>query len=499
MIIGIDIGGTNTDLVLVDEDKKIIRAVKEPTTASIEEGVTAGILKLLPDDGCNITSVRIGTTHATNAIVQEKGLLRVGVLRIAGQNPDIAPGATWPVELRKKVIVGCETIAGGYECTGVPITPFCPQHALSAIAKLKDMGAQALSIIGVFAPMKADQERMVQEICQDLFYDLPLSISSDIGGLSFLERENATILNSALKQVIRTGFQKLETALKRLGISAPLSMIHNDGSIMDMREALEFPIFTVACGQTNSFRGAATLASMQKGAVIDIGGTSSDIGLVIDGFAKRSTKAVCLGGVKLQLPMPDTLSLALGGGSIVKEGKVGPESVARLLRTKASCFGGDTVTLTDVALRLGIMEIEEARTHGIPLTAEDAQGIMQQVDAALQRAFSRIAAKHPDIPIIAVGGGAPLLFGTKIDCHIPAHFDVANAYGAALAEVSARADAVVSLSDKEKIFAEMKTAAIQQAIERGAKKESVRIVHMEVIPYGYSQDALARVIVTASG
>lgn len=230
---------------------------------------------------------------------------------------------------------------------------------------------------------------------------------------------------------------------------------------------------------------------------MDVGGTSSDIGVVSAGFAKRSCHAAKIGGVKLHFPMPDVLSLAIGGGSLIFNGCIGPESVARRLKTEAQCFGGKTLTLTDVGLAAGCLEIAGAEKARIEISQNDAQALMKKVEAEVDRAVRIARGKQAHLPVIAVGGGAPLL--RHLGYEIPPYADVANAYGAALSEVSSTVDIVTSLHERIKVLEALKMKARANAITKGAKQENVRIVNMEVIPYAYSRDSLARVIVTASG
>lgn len=501
MIIGIDIGGTNTDVVLVNKEKKIIAALKETTTKSIEEGVMRAISRLLESFEIQpelIESVCVGTTHATNAILEAKDLLAVGLIRIAGHRPDFTPGISWPIELASQVIKAYETIPGGYECHGAPITPFDKEKARLAIKKIGEKNVQAVSIVGAFSPMNPDQELEVKALVYEILgRNFPVTCSADIGGIGFLERENATLLNSALKKVTSFGFYALQKELQKLGILAPLSMVHNDGSLMDIEKAIEFPIFTISCGQTNSFRGGARLVGKDAAIIVDVGGTSSDIGVVRDGFAKRSCRAAKIGGVKLHFAMPDVLSLAIGGGSLVMGECVGPESVARRLKKEAQCFGGKTLTLTDVGLQAGYLEIEGAKKEAIQIFKKEAQEVMEKIEKDVMRAVRIARGKDEYLPLVAVGGGAALL--RKLDCEIPPFADVANAYGAALSEISSTVDIVTSLQKRIETLDEIKAKASAEAIQKGAKKESVRIVNMEVIPYAYSKESLARVIVTASG
>ena len=241
MIIGVDIGGTNTDAVLVDQNENILAAVKTTTTDDISQGFQTALRKLLkkaiaPDE---IEGIFVGTTHGGHAILQNKDLYRVGIIRIAGHFPDTLPSCfSWPKELKETLLAGTETINGGFECHGGILTPLCQKEARQAIERLVQKGAMSLAIIGVFSPLNGEQEQEVANLAHFIAGDdFPVSLSHDIGGVGFIERENSTILNAALQQVMRRGFQSLDAAAKSLGITSRLMITQNDGSLISIEHA----------------------------------------------------------------------------------------------------------------------------------------------------------------------------------------------------------------------------------------------------------------------
>lgn len=131
---------------------------------------------------------------------------------------------------------------------------------------------------------------------------------------------------------------------------------------MQLEYALEFPVLTIGCGPTNSIRGAAHLSGATDALVVDIGGTTTDIGVLVDGFPRQSAHAVEIGGIRTNFRMPDVLSVGLGGGTIIREtpagATVGPDSVGYRLPQEGLAFGGSTLTATDVALAVGGAEID---------------------------------------------------------------------------------------------------------------------------------------------
>ena len=160
-------------------------------------------------------------------------------------------------------------------------------------------------------------------------------------------------------------------SLAQEGIAnAEVYLSQNDGTLMTMEHARRYPILTIACGPTNSIRGASYLSHLDNAIVIDVGGTTTDLGVIQAGFPRESGVAVTIGGVRTNFRMPDVYSIGLGGGSIVREHAdgsvtVGPDSVGYRLTEKALVFGGDTLTATDIAVRLGMGE-HRRRRQGRP-------------------------------------------------------------------------------------------------------------------------------------
>jgi N-methylhydantoinase A/oxoprolinase/acetone carboxylase beta subunit len=509
-IIGVDIGGTNTDAVLVDGNERILNAVKTTTTDDISQGFKTALRLLLDRSHVPLNRIEglfVGTTHATNAILQRKELFRVGAIRIAGHYPDMLPACfAWPKELKKAVCAGMETISGGFECHGGALAPLHEEEARKAIQNLLKQGAESIAIIGLFSPLSGKHEEEIATLVHELAgKDFPISCSHKIGGIGFIERENSTILNASLKRVMRSGFQSLETAAREMGITAPLMITQNDGSLIDMAHAIEYPVLTISAGPTNSFIGGAKLARQKDAIIVDIGGTSTDVGLVQRGFPNRNINISNIGGVMLNFPMPNVLSIALGGGSLIAFSDsnltIGPTSVAKDLQTHAQAFGGSQLTLTDVALSLDYLKIPHADGTLVSLSHNVGQSIFDQVRKSILQLVCKMQGESMNLSVILVGGGAGLLPASflTIPYTIPPHFDVANAYGAALAEIAGTVDTVVSLQNREEILESLHEAAKQKAVDAGAKKETLRLIDQQIIPYSYIPNHLARVIIKYCG
>ncbi|NGX59611.1 MAG: Acetophenone carboxylase gamma subunit [Chlamydiae bacterium] len=506
MIIGVDIGGTNTDAVLIDENENLICFAKTATTEDISYGFYTAVKKALeksrvrPD---TIKGIYVGTTHATNAILQKKNLNQVGVIRLAGQRPDVLPVAyAWPKDLRDAVLFGSETIGGGFECHGGELSPLSDVEIRDAVKKLLENGVNSIAVIGVFSPLNDKQEKRVAEIIQECAGPLfPISVSSQIGGIGFIERENSTIINASLKKVMQMGFVSLQNKCDQLKLSCPLMITQNDGSLISIERAIEYPVLTISAGPTNSFIGGSKLAGLEDAIVVDIGGTSSDAGIVRRGFPLRSLNKSNIGGISLNFPMPDVLSIALGGGSVISylknEPIIGPESIAKKLMKDAVSFGGDMITLTDIALFKGYIDIGGAKVPLVP----DADKIFDQVRTKLSDLVIKIRGEYTEFPVVLVGGGAALLASTLPGKHyqIPPSYQVANAYGAALAEVSGMVDTVLSLENREETLDKLYESAKKRALEQGADIKTLRLVDQQILPYSYVPNKMARVVVRFCG
>ena len=157
-----------------------------------------------------------------------------------------------------------------------------------------------------------------------------VTLSHEIGRVGILERENAAALNACLGEMAQRTVASLQEAIRSFGLDVPLYLSQNDGTLMEAEFAARYPVVTIASGPTNSMRGAAFLSDMQNGIVLDIGGTTTDGGALLNGFPREASVAINIAGVRTNFRMPDVLSIALGGGTIVHGSppSLGPESVA---------------------------------------------------------------------------------------------------------------------------------------------------------------------------
>lgn len=510
--LGIDVGGTNTDAVLVAEDLNVIASVKVTTSKDIYSGIIGAIEKVLEKSGIDrkdISRAMLGTTQCTNAIVERKKLEKIAILRIgAPATVGIPPMVDWADDIRF-IAYKTKIVGGGFEYDGKEIAPL-DEKAIAEFFRSIKGEVSSVAISSAFSTVRADHEKRAAELAREILgEDVHLSLSSEIGSMGLVERENATILNASLYKVAESFTEGFEKSLRELGMTnAEVYISQNDGTLMTAEHARRYPILTISSGPTNSIRGASFLAGGEDAIVVDVGGTTTDVGSLVSGFPRESGVAVTIGGVRTNFRMPDVISIGLGGGSIVRvrpDGSVsvGPDSVGADLETKALVFGGDTITATDVAVKLGMFELGDASLlSGLDVeTAEKALGVMREM---VEDAIDAMKLSSDDVTVVLVGGGSVILPSTLRGAGKvlkPAHHAVANAIGSAISKVSGTFEKLVSYDEYPRDVAldMAKEEAKTMAVKAGARIDTVEIVDIEDVPLQYYPGNTVRIKIKAAG
>jgi N-methylhydantoinase A/oxoprolinase/acetone carboxylase beta subunit len=512
MRLGIDVGGTNTDAVLMSGDG-VIASAKRPSTGDVSGGIVAATLAVLAEAGrCpdEIDSAMIGTTHFANAFVERKGLLEVAVLRLAGATGEaLPPMSGWPADLRRCVGGASFQLPGGYEFDGREIATLDERAIRSAARQIRRQGFEAIAVSCVFAPINRTMEDRAAQIVAEEVPGASISLSSTIGRLGFLERENATIINATLTRMAANVMRSFTAAFAELGIRAPLYVTQNDGTLTSAAYAARTPVLTFGSGPTNSMRGAAFLTGVQDAIVMDVGGTTTDIGALANGFPRESSVAVDIGGVRTNFRMPDILSLGLGGGTRIRIDetsgcvRVGPDSVGCRLLEDACLFGGATLTASDIAVKAG------RASFGDPARVPDFEpAVIRRILAQFRRMFEdgidRMKTAAGEVPVVLVGGGSMLVDRNLkgASCVVlPEHAAVANAVGAAIAQVGGEVDRIVAYEGKsrEDVMRSIAEEAAGRAVAAGADPRTVRLVDVEEVFLSYLPGHTAQVRAKAIG
>ena len=489
--VGVDVGGTNTDAVIMSSET-VVAGAKSPTTADILSGVENSILSALtqankkPDD---IEALIIGTTHFVNAIVQRKNLAKTGLIRLSlPSGGSVLPFADWPIELIESMNGKYKLVKGGYEMDGSEISKIDEKEIINALNELQNLGCNEIAISSVFATVRGDMEQEAYDIIKKHSPNTNVSLSKDIGGMGLLERENAALINATLKPLAKEVVESFEELRSKLNFKCAMFFTKNDGTLIQSSEVIELPVLTFACGPTNSMRGAAFLSKEKNALVVDVGGTTTDVGEVKEGFPRQAGTSVTVADVRTNFSMPDVISFGLGGGSLINTDqlKVGPQSVGYELTEKAKVFGGDVLTATDVAVSYGRCKVG---TNDAP-EIKNKKDIISLMDQMVEDKVARARTSSEKKPVIAVGGGSVMLDNTIDGLEVikPQHNDLANAVGAAIAQVSGQVSKVILIDDKidrESAIKQVTDEAKKLAADRNADPNTINVLAVSDMPLSY--------------
>ena len=511
--IGVDVGGTNTDAVLVSKENKILAKTKEITSLDISSGIERAIKKVISEGNIPIEKLKyimLGTTHCTNALVARKELNKIGAIRIGLPASSGIPIMTdFPEDL--KTILGQHNylVHGGYEFDGRLISPLNKEEVKVCLLKMKGE-VESLSITGIFSKTLPDQELQVAEWAKEVLgATIRISCSHQVGGLGLLERENASILNASLKGVATKMVTAFKETIHKLGINSQLFIGQNDGTLMSLEQVQEFPVLTISSGPTNSIRGAGALSKVSNGIVIDVGGTTSDGGVLLNYFPRESTQSAQIGGVRTNFRMPDVVAIGIGGGTIIRiENEhclLGPDSVGYQLKEKAIAFGGSILTISDFFIAEEQLEIAGAKNSKnlkkniskvVNLPYESIlQKVKETIQFEIEKLVDTLKTDGKDIPVIACGGGAFLLpkkIAGASKVLFPEHMEVANAFGACIAQISSEEEIVLNTlqNDEKQEIENLLENVKYNLLQKGALESSITILIKESIPLAYLPGAV---------
>lgn len=462
--IGVDIGGTFTDLVGISGDGQIYTEKVLSSVHDYSEAIAAGIAAILERSKTGARAVQEvvhATTVATNAILEGKGA-RTGLITTAGfrdvldirrsRRPDMY-NIAWqkpPVLVERYLRVEARERIG---CSGDVVTPFDAVSATAAIAKLKAQNVESIAVCFINAFANAAHEKAMAELIKAQLPNVSVSLSSDVlPEAKEYERTSTTCINAYVRPVVERYLNNLVGRLRSVGVDAPLLTMQSNGGIISARTAAEKPIHIVESGPAAGVIGAARLAHQigaSKAIAFDMGGTTAKAALIEDGKVSLTVdlevgaglSAVSRlnkgGGYALSTPSVDVAEVGVGGGSIAwidesKALRVGPHSAGAHPGPACYNLGGQRPTITDANLLLGYLnphhlvggalKLDRARAEAAyerdiskPLgisNAEAAFGVRSVANAAMARAIRAVSTERGHDPrdavLIAFGGNGPV-------------------------------------------------------------------------------------------
>ena len=381
---------------------------------------------------------------------------------------------------------------------------------------MRERGLRSAAISCTFALINPQMEKRTAQLFSEEAPEIALTLSSSFGRPGFLERENAAIMNASLAAMAKEVVASFKAAFDRLGLTIPFYISQNDGTLISADYAAKFPVFTFGSGPTNSMRGGAFLTGLQDAIVVDIGGTTTDIGALSHGFPRESTMSVDIGGVRTNFRMPDILALGLGGGTRIQldaeqfcqsqldpHVSIGPESVGYRLSEEGLLFGGKVLTTSDIAVASGRADFGN-RANLPHFSQAVLDGLLTKIDSIIEDGLDRMKMSRDKVPVILVGGGsvlAPDQLKGASQVIRPDHASVANAVGAAIAQVGAESESIVSYdaTSREQALATIKRQAIAKAVNAGAAENTVKIIDLDEVYLSYMPGNMVQIRAKAVG
>jgi len=459
--LGVDVGGTFTDLLLVDDEKGDLFRVKTPSTpADPSEGVLVGIRRICEESGIepgDLGFVMHGTTVATNAMLEAKGA-RVGLVTTQGfgqilhlarsQTP--GPLAGWIIMVKPDPPAALEDTREAKErmsAQGEPVEPVDREQVAGIVRDLVESGVETLTVSLINSYANAAHEREIREIIHELYPDFPVTISSDVlPEFREYERTLTACMNSYVRPRVESYVRSLEGSLRELGVQGDLNLLRSDAGLMSVEVASENPIYGILSGPAGGVAGAlyvARRAGFENVLTFDMGGTSTDVALCQNGQTtiERQTEipyGLGLPGevIPVKVPSVNVRSVGAGGGSIAHVPevtgalRVGPQSAGADPGPAAYGRGGDAPTVTDANVVVGhlppqllggemSLDVEAAKTAvqtvgdalGLDLHRA-AEGILDIVNENMAGALRLVSVQRGydprDFALVAFGGAGPM-------------------------------------------------------------------------------------------
>ncbi|HEX2528231.1 MAG TPA: hydantoinase/oxoprolinase family protein [Geminicoccus sp.] len=406
--LGIDVGGTFTDFVAYDREKQKIEVWKELSTPTDPVvGIVGGLGRYRESDGA-VEHMRLGTTVATNAILERKGATVAyvttkgfkDVIFIQRGNRKYHYDMSWvkPKPLAKRR--HCFELDERIDAYGAVLKPLDEAEVRALAATIKatpEIGAVAVCTL--FSYLNPAHELRIKEILSEALPDMPISISYDVlPKWKEYERASTTLADAYLKPIVSKQMGSMRQRLNEAGLTAPTVVIKSNGGEMTLDAAAAAPVNLVVSGPTGGViasRHVARLTGIEHLVTLDMGGTSTDVSVILDGQERFTTAFEIEWGVPIQIPIIDIRTIGAGGGSIAwidKGGmlRVGPQSAGA--NPGPACYGkGDIPTVTDANVLLGRIDPNNFLGGRMKLDAERARAAVAGVAEALGQDIEQTA------------------------------------------------------------------------------------------------------------
>ena len=542
--LGVDVGGTFTDFLLINESDGSTHTAKVPSTPEDSSiGVLNGVSKICDQSGVDPRDIKLvmhGTTVATNAVLTGNGA-KVGLLTTKGYESvlqvarSFCPGGLggWVSFVKGPLLAPLELTYGIKERTdasGDISIPLDEDHLREQLAQLKAKGeVEALTISFVNSYINNENEVLAAQIASEIFTDIPISISSEvIPEMQEYERAETTVLNSYVRPQVSNYVNNLQSNLeKSLGSDVQLSILRSDGGLASSRSTGDSPVNHLMSGPAGGVAGAihfCSQANFENILTFDMGGTSTDVALIQNSKAKIRRETL-VGDVRVKAPSVDVRTVGAGGGSIAfvpeltKALRVGPESAGAVPGPAAYMQGGEQPTVCDANIVLGLLPSEvqlggdmtihkEAAEKAVQTIAdgigidlmEAAEGIIRIVNESMFGALRLVSVEQGfdprDFALVGFGGAGPLhanalgILSNSFPVIIPPGPGVLCAYGDATTQIqdeSSRSYLAMAqdiVTDKFlSDLSDLKNKASESLLKDGVSDSNLEVVYQADVRY----------------
>ena len=494
-VVGIDVGGTFTDCVVVDDEGRVWMDKAFTTPSNLAEGILAALANVCDRLDADVETVlaeasvfALGTTSLINRVVSRRGA-RVGFITTQGHEDAVRIGrvlsrseglpeqlhydvAAWNKPEPLFVEGGVRGVSERVDSTGSVVAPLDEAGLLQAVGELRDRSVDSIAVMFLWSFLNPAHELRARDLIEQAAPGLPVNLSSDIAPtLGEFERANTTLMNAYLAPGAEQDFAEIDARLRERGLRQPLLLMQSNGGLAASEELRRRPVTGLAAGPVGGVMGVQRLAAalgVQNAICTDMGGTSFDVGLIVDGQPRFSGESV-VERHRLRVPTVEVTSIGAGGGSIATvdefgELHVGPHSAGSTPGPVCYGAGGTEPTVTDANVVLGRIGPDsfwsgrrkldrEAALAAIteriarPLGMDPVQaalGILAIVDARmadLLRTMTISTGYDPrDFVLFAYGGAGPVHVGTYArqlgvsGVYVPLYAPVQSAFGIATGE-----------------------------------------------------------------
>lgn len=529
--LGVDVGGTFTDLLLLEEQSSAFWRHKTPSTPhDSSEGILIGVHAICAQAGIAVSDVEIflhGTTVATNAVLEGKGA-RVGLIVTQGYRQimqiarSFVPGGlagwiVWPKPQPMAALEDTFEIAGRMTARGEELRPIDDEDIRTQLRRLKANGVEALTVSLMNSYLNGEHEVRVGELAAEIMPEIPVSLSHVVlPEMQEYERTLTTVANAAVRPVVGRYVRSLRSKLREAGMAGKLSLLRSDGGLMTSEKSEDHPVSLLMSGPAGGVTGAIWVgknAGIRNILTLDVGGTSTDVAL-IENLEARRVRTTDVGHLSVRASALDVKTVGAGGGSIAYVPpltgalRVGPQSAGAVPGPVAYGKGGTLPTVTDANVVLGYLPEallggtfkldREGATKAVQTIADAlgidlyaaARGIIDIVNENMFGALRMISVQQGydprDFALMGFGGAGPLHVNAvaRLMGSWPAVSPVSPGVLCALGDATTRMRTETARSFSKLAFAttlvELQAILTEMAAQTGSELESEGIAPADV-------------------